>query len=231
MPGVYVSYPFCAQKCTYCNFASGVFPSGTEPRYLDALRAEIERHSWAWRPETVYLGGGTPSAMPPEALASLLARIPASMVTVVDINPARAALAQAFGCTFASPEAAPTEQDLIIHTSATGDGLRLCLLSAAVEARIVEASWYGDTAPTLPLGEAFHARRLRLIASQVGQVAPSMRGRRSHAERLTIALTLLGDARYDALLEGPTQFADLPGKMPELLRLGGLCHVVTYDHR
>ena len=163
--------------------------------------------------------------------ASLLARIPASMVTVVDINPARAALAQAFGCTFASPEAAPTEQDLIIHTSATGDGLRLCLLSAAVEARIVEASWYGDTAPTLPLGEAFHARRLRLIASQVGQVAPSMRGRRSHAERLTIALTLLGDARYDALLEGPTQFADLPGKMPELLRLGGLCHVVTYDHR
>ena len=76
MPGVYVSYPFCAQKCTYCNFASGVFPSGTEPRYLDALRAEIERHSWAWRPETVYLGGGTPSAMPPEALASLLARIP-----------------------------------------------------------------------------------------------------------------------------------------------------------
>jgi len=40
------------------------------------LRAEIERHSWAWRPETVYLGGGTPSAMPPEALASLLARIP-----------------------------------------------------------------------------------------------------------------------------------------------------------
>lgn len=76
MPGVYVSYPFCAQKCTYCNFASGVFPRGTEERYLDALHGEIARHQWAWRPETVYLGGGTPSAMEPAALASVLALIP-----------------------------------------------------------------------------------------------------------------------------------------------------------
>ena len=76
MPGVYVSYPFCAQKCTYCNFASGVFPQAMEARYLDALRAEIERHVWAWRPETAYLGGGTPSAMEPEALAAVLALIP-----------------------------------------------------------------------------------------------------------------------------------------------------------
>jgi oxygen-independent coproporphyrinogen III oxidase len=76
VPGVYVSYPFCAQKCTYCNFASGVFPQGMESLYLDALRAEIARHAWAWRPETVYLGGGTPSAMEPEKLAALLALIP-----------------------------------------------------------------------------------------------------------------------------------------------------------
>ena len=76
MAGVYISYPFCAQKCTYCNFASGVFPRGTEARYLEALRAEIARHDWAWRPETVYLGGGTPSAMAPDALAALLALIP-----------------------------------------------------------------------------------------------------------------------------------------------------------
>ncbi|HVN05823.1 MAG TPA: coproporphyrinogen-III oxidase family protein [Bryobacteraceae bacterium] len=78
MPGVYVSYPFCAQKCTYCNFASGVFPQVLETRYLEALRAEIQQHQWDWRPETVYLGGGTPSAMDPEALASVLARIPGS---------------------------------------------------------------------------------------------------------------------------------------------------------
>ncbi|MGO4881483.1 MAG: coproporphyrinogen-III oxidase family protein [Bryobacteraceae bacterium] len=76
MPGVYISYPFCAQKCTYCNFASGVFPHGMEARYVDALRAEIARHAWEWRPETVYLGGGTPSAMDPDALDSVLALIP-----------------------------------------------------------------------------------------------------------------------------------------------------------
>ena len=76
MAGVYVSYPFCAQKCTYCNFASGVFPRGMEARYLEALRAEIARHSWAGRPETVYVGGGTPSAMEPEALATVLGLIP-----------------------------------------------------------------------------------------------------------------------------------------------------------
>jgi oxygen-independent coproporphyrinogen-3 oxidase len=76
VPGVYVSYPFCAQKCTYCNFASGVFPQALESRYLDALRAEIARHSWSWRPETVYLGGGTPSVMEPDALAAVLGLIP-----------------------------------------------------------------------------------------------------------------------------------------------------------
>jgi oxygen-independent coproporphyrinogen-3 oxidase len=76
VPGVYVSYPFCAQKCTYCNFASGVFPREIEPRYLAALRAEILAHRWQWRPETVYLGGGTPSSLEPEALESLLASIP-----------------------------------------------------------------------------------------------------------------------------------------------------------
>ncbi len=159
---------------------------------------------------------------------ALLARIPAATVTVVDPNPARAALAQLFGCGFALPDAAPGEQELIVHASATEAGLRRCLASAAFEARIIEASWYGDAAPAVPLGEAFHARRLRLLASQVGAVAPAMRGRRSHAERLALALGLLADARYDALLEGPTRFAELPAAMPAILRPGGLCHVVTY---
>ena len=99
---------------------------------------------------------------------------------------------------------------------------------AAFEARIVEASWFGDAAPAVPLGEAFHARRLRLIASQVGAVAPAMRGRRSHAERLALALDLLADPRYDALLDGPTRFEDMPDAMPRILAPGGLCHVITY---
>jgi oxygen-independent coproporphyrinogen-3 oxidase len=76
MAGVYISYPFCAQKCTYCNFASDVFPRELEPQYLDALRAELRGVIWPWTPETVYFGGGTPSQMDPEALAALLAGIP-----------------------------------------------------------------------------------------------------------------------------------------------------------
>jgi len=76
VPGVYLSYPFCAQKCTYCNFASGVFPRALEPRYLEALAREIRAHRWQWRPETVYLGGGTPGAMEPDVLSALMELIP-----------------------------------------------------------------------------------------------------------------------------------------------------------
>ncbi len=76
VPGVYIAYPFCAQKCTYCNFASGVFPRDLERRYLDALTHEIQGHSWEWTPETVYLGGGTPSNLDPAALARILELIP-----------------------------------------------------------------------------------------------------------------------------------------------------------
>jgi oxygen-independent coproporphyrinogen-3 oxidase len=72
VPGVYLSYPFCAQKCTYCNFASGVFPRDLEARYLDALAAEVRAHRWEWQPETVYLGGGTPSTIDPDALSAIL---------------------------------------------------------------------------------------------------------------------------------------------------------------
>ncbi len=160
-------------------------------------------------------------------VASLLARIPACAVTLVDIESARAPLAAAFGCAFTTPSDAPGEQELIVHASASEAGLRLALGCAADEARIVEASWFADRAPALPLGESFHARRLRLISSQVGRIAGPMRGRRDHAQRLGIALSLLCDDLYDRLLEAPVAFADLPREMPRLLS-GGLCHVVVY---
>jgi oxygen-independent coproporphyrinogen-3 oxidase len=76
MAGVYLSYPFCAQKCTYCNFASGVFPESLTPRYLARLREELASVEWPWIPETVYWGGGTPSLLAPEELAAAHALIP-----------------------------------------------------------------------------------------------------------------------------------------------------------
>jgi Coproporphyrinogen III oxidase and related Fe-S oxidoreductases len=76
MSGVYISFPFCAQKCSFCNFASGVFPREMEAAYCAALESEIAAHTWQWTPDTVYLGGGTPSQMDTAALSSLLDRIP-----------------------------------------------------------------------------------------------------------------------------------------------------------
>jgi threonine dehydrogenase-like Zn-dependent dehydrogenase len=160
--------------------------------------------------------------------ASLLARIPGASVTVVDTDARRESLARRFRCGFATPDVAPADQELIVHTSGTEAGLYTALRAAAFEARIVEASWYGSASPTVPLGEAFHARRIRLLSSQVGHVAAPMRGRRSHAERLALALDLLSDPAFDALLEGPTRFADMPAAMPRILQPGGLCHVITY---
>lgn len=162
--------------------------------------------------------------------ASLLARLPGAAVTVIDLDPARVPLAARFGCAFALPDAAPREQELIVHATGRAEGLRLALGLAAFEARIVEASWFGTAEVALPLGEAFHSRRLSLLSTQVSAVSPAMRGRRTHAERLGLALSLLADPRYDALLDGPTRFEDLPARMPAILAAPGpLCHVVTYD--
>jgi oxygen-independent coproporphyrinogen III oxidase len=76
MAGVYISYPFCAQKCTFCNFASGVFPESLQQEYAEVLASEIRSHVWEWTPETAYLGGGTPSGLDPQTLESILAAVP-----------------------------------------------------------------------------------------------------------------------------------------------------------
>ncbi len=76
MAGVYISYPFCAQKCTFCNFASGVYPAALELEYVDALACEIERHAWEWTPATLYFGGGTPSRIEESAARRLLGLVP-----------------------------------------------------------------------------------------------------------------------------------------------------------
>ncbi len=170
------------------------------------------------------VGGGVVGLL----TASLLARSPGAHVTVVDADARRESLARRFGCDFAMPDTAPDDQELIVHASATESGLRCALRAAAFEARIVEASWFGTNAPAVPLGEAFHQRRIRLLSSQVGSIATAMRGRRTHAERLAMALDLLADPAFDALLDGPTRFEDMPAAMPRILAPGGLCHVIIY---
>jgi threonine dehydrogenase-like Zn-dependent dehydrogenase len=164
----------------------------------------------------------------------LLGRIPGLDLHACDTDASRRAIAEDFGARFCAPEDAPGERDLVIHASASAEGLRLALSRCGFEGRVVEASWFGDRLAELPLGEAFHARRLSLISTQVGHVAPAMRGRRTHGERLGLALSLLEDARLDALLGPDTAFADLPQALDALLSPPSgahqpLCPVVTYS--
>ncbi len=74
--GVYISYPFCAQKCTYCNFASGVFPRDLEARYRDALAREIAAHAWEWTPTPSTWAAARPAISLPMHLRALLDLVP-----------------------------------------------------------------------------------------------------------------------------------------------------------
>jgi NADPH:quinone reductase-like Zn-dependent oxidoreductase len=159
------------------------------------------------------VGGGTVGLL----VARLCARLPGAEVTVVDIAPACAALAQALGARFALPDAAPADCDLVFHASGSAAGLGTALRCAGDEATVVELSWYGTGDVAAPLGDVFHSRRLRLVASQVGKVAASHRPRWTHGRRLSAALALLDDPALDVLLAPPIAFKDLPARLPAVL--------------
>jgi threonine dehydrogenase-like Zn-dependent dehydrogenase len=162
--------------------------------------------------------------------AWLAGKLPGAEVTLVDIDKSRAAAAAALGVGFALPEAAPGECDLVIHASASQAGLATALRLAGNEATVLELSWYGAGEVAVPLGEAFHSRRLRLISSQVGQVAATHRPRWSHRRRMEAALALLADPALDALLTPAVDFHDLPRALAKILTGPGgvLCQLVRY---
>ncbi|MCD9876546.1 zinc-dependent alcohol dehydrogenase [Streptomyces guryensis] len=163
------------------------------------------------------------------SVAALLARFPGVRVQLVDADPARAKTAEALGVDFALPEDALGERDLVVHASATEQGLARALELLAAEGTVVELSWYGDRKVSLPLGEAFHSRRLTIRSSQVGTVSPA-RANRSYADRLALALDLLADPALDALITGESTFDELPAVMPRLAsgEIPALCHRVRY---
>jgi threonine dehydrogenase-like Zn-dependent dehydrogenase len=163
-------------------------------------------------------------------VARLLRRYPAVQVTLVDVDPGRADVAAALDVDFALPEDAPEGLDLVVHTSATSTGLQRSLDLLAPEGTVVDLSWYGDTEVHLSLGGAFHARRLAIRSSQVGTISPARASRRTLADRLALALDLLHDPTFDALLTGESRFAELPDVMARLAAgtLPALCHTLTY---
>ena len=172
------------------------------------------------------VGGGLVGLL----VAYLCARLPAAEVTVVDIASARAKPAHAIGARFAGPDGAPSDCDLVFHASGTAAGLTTALRLAGEEAPIVELSWYGSGDVAAPLGEAFHSRRLRLISSQVGAVAPSHRSRWTHQRRLAAALALLTEPALDTLLAPAVAFDELPAKLPAVFGSDSnvICPLIRY---
>jgi threonine dehydrogenase-like Zn-dependent dehydrogenase len=163
-------------------------------------------------------------------VARLLALVPGAEVTVVDTDPSRAAVAAALGARFAAPGSAPADADLVVHATGTSAGLQTSLDLLGDDGVVTDLSWYGDAPVELHLGGRFHSARLGLRASQVGEIAEARRGRRTHADRMRLALRLLADPAYDALLSGESDFGDLPEVMGKLASgsIPALCHTITY---
>jgi NADPH:quinone reductase-like Zn-dependent oxidoreductase len=231
---VFCLYP---HQTRYRVPAAAVQPiPGDVPPRRAVLAANLEtavNGLWDARPSIgdriCVVGGGVVGLL----VAWLAAAIPGCVVELVDTNPARAAVAGSLGVAFAAVDRATPEADLVIHASGHPAGLQTALGLAGTEATVLEMSWYGSQPVTLPLGEAFHSRRLALRASQVGTLAPQQRSRWTHGRRLGLVLTLLADARLDALITGETPFEDLPALMARLAAgepslAGALCESVVY---
>lgn len=173
------------------------------------------------------VGAGTVGAL----VGYLCARTPGVQVTLVDVNPRRQDIADAFSCAFSLPEDAPKNQDVVVHCSASESGLNTALRIAGKEARIVEASWYGSRASGLFLGGGFHSQRLSLVSSQVGQVAPVMRPRWTHRRRMEAAISLLQDDVLDILLAAPIAFEEAPQSLGDVLsgKRDTLCQPIAYS--
>jgi NADPH:quinone reductase-like Zn-dependent oxidoreductase len=214
--------------------AEAVVPvPGDIPLSRAALAANIEtalNATWDAAPgpsgRIAVVGAGVVGAL----VGFLCARIEDTEVTLIDIDPAREELARALNLRFATPEDAPADYDFVFHSSATAEGLRTALDIAADEAAIVELSWYGAGTVAVPLGGAFHSRRLKIISSQVGKVAPSHRAAFTHRQRLEAAVKLAAHPHLDALLNPAISFRELPARLPDILkpRSGVLCQLISY---
>ena len=172
------------------------------------------------------VGGGVVGGL----LAGLCGAIPGADVTLVDVNEGRRSLCGDMNVTFATPDKAPSDCDIVFHTSASSSGLETAIRCTGFEGTLVEMSWYGEAQTTLQLGGAFHSQRLRIVSSQVGHVSPSRRARWHHGRRMAKALSLLCDPRFDAMLTGDVVFRDLAMSLPDILSpdARGLATAVHY---
>ncbi len=212
--------------------AVNVLPDAVPPgRAVLAANLETAINGlWDARPHVgdriTVVGAGTVGCL----AAWLASRIIGCDVRLVDTNRERQHVASALGVGFVSAGDVTDDSDLVLHTSGSPAGLEVALRAAALEATIVEMSWYGDQRVTAPLGESFHARRLMLRSSQVGRIPASQAARWDFRRRMHLALTLLTDNVLDALITGESDFEELPSVMAGLAAAAGntLCHRIRY---
>lgn len=159
----------------------------------------------------------------------LSSRIVGTQTVLVDRDAKRQALARELEVAFVAADDLDGEFDVLINATASAEALQNAIAHAGIEATIVEASWYGDRPVTIPLGGAFHSRRLQLVSSQVGSIPAKKRARWTYARRLTKALELLLDVRLDRLISGETAFSELPAAYARILSAQDtLCHRIRY---
>src|SRR5262245_11844813 len=163
-------------------------------------------------------------------VTSLAARLPGAEVTTIDVDESRRPMVESLGGRFQRPEQAPQDADIVFHASATAAGLATAINCAGLEGTIVEMSWYGDKPVAAELGGAFHSRRLKLVSSQVGQVAASRRPRWDYRRRVEAAARLLAVPALDALVAEEVAFEDAPRELARILAPGatGLAPVICY---
>lgn len=175
--------------------------------------------------KVVVIGAGVVGLL----VAYLISRIPGTQVQLLDPLPEKALAASAMGLSCVPPQEGQGDADLILHASGNPRGLETALGLAAQDGRIVELSWYGKTRADIPLGGAFHSKRLTLISSQVGRLPPGQSARWDHARRMELALQLLTDPIYDVLITGEDSFASLPQIVKHIAEDPSvLCHRVRY---
>ncbi|MCJ8520080.1 NADPH:quinone reductase-like Zn-dependent oxidoreductase [Pseudorhizobium tarimense] len=161
--------------------------------------------------------------------AYIVSRIGGAEITLCDISPDRRDIARALGLPFCEPSDVPDDCDVLINASASPAALANALAHAGFEARIIEASWYGETMVEIQLGRAFHSKRLSIVSSQVGAIAPQRRGRWTFGRRLAKALEFLRDERLDTLISGETPFAAIAAAYGQILESPEtLCHRIRY---
>ncbi len=228
---VFCLYP---HQTRYVVPASAVcaLPDGLPPEraVLAANLESVVNGLWDAAPRAgdriAVIGAGTLGCL----FAWLAARFPGCEVELIDINVEKAAIAKLIGVPFMLPNQATPEADLVVHASGSSDGLSNALELAGFEATVLEMSWFGNRRPTLPLGEAFHAKRLTLRSSQVSAVAAAQRSRWTPRRRLELVLRLLLDPCLDGLITGESSFSELPEVLKRLSKDPGntLCHRITY---